>query len=456
MALKFLNKKSWHTGGLKQIEAVWKAEQKDAAEKSKLEELRREKEKEREQEELKRLQEEAGLVVRQDRLDFLYEGSIALGAQHQAPSAEEYLLGKPLTAVPGSLFVEASALPTANEAWARLHGDPLLQIRQQEQAALARIKQNPVKMEQIQKQASLEKSKRDAMKKEDKRKRKEEKKQRKLQAKAGTDSHNRHDDEVVGSQHKRHRDDSSVDRKHDVEHDRDRIKYRDSDRDRGREMDIGRDRERDKDGDRNRDMYRDKGGDRRRDRVDDHRDRVRHDDLRGAERDIGGDRDREVHRDRRHHERERRCGNDDEERNTHRNGHVKEERRDDVAVEADAARKRPREDDADVKPSALVKRAPHRPGRMTDEERARRLAEMSVDAEVHEKQRVERLMSARHAEQREAEAQLVGKHASFMDAAGQSVYGAGAVSRGTVEESVRRRAHFRQRDTGDAKAFQRG
>ncbi len=46
-----------------------------------------------------------------------------------------------LTAVPGSLFMGEDVTKSANEQWARLHSDPLLQIRQQEQAALKSIKQ---------------------------------------------------------------------------------------------------------------------------------------------------------------------------------------------------------------------------------------------------------------------------------------------------------------------------
>ncbi|KAK3042411.1 hypothetical protein RJ639_002457 [Escallonia herrerae] len=41
MALKFLNKKGWHTGNLRNIENVWKAEKKHDAEQKKLEELRK-------------------------------------------------------------------------------------------------------------------------------------------------------------------------------------------------------------------------------------------------------------------------------------------------------------------------------------------------------------------------------------------------------------------------------
>ena len=62
MALKFLNKKGWHTGSLRNIENVWKAEQKHEAEQKKLEELRKQIQEERERNEFRLLQEKAGLV----------------------------------------------------------------------------------------------------------------------------------------------------------------------------------------------------------------------------------------------------------------------------------------------------------------------------------------------------------------------------------------------------------
>lgn len=62
MALKFLNKKGWHTGSLRNIENVWKAEQKRDAEEKKLEELRKQIHEERERSEFRLLQEQAGLV----------------------------------------------------------------------------------------------------------------------------------------------------------------------------------------------------------------------------------------------------------------------------------------------------------------------------------------------------------------------------------------------------------
>lgn len=56
-------------------------------------------------------------------------------------------------AVPGALFDEKPH--SANDAWRKLHSDPLLLIRQREQEALARIKNNPVKMAMIKKSVSF-------------------------------------------------------------------------------------------------------------------------------------------------------------------------------------------------------------------------------------------------------------------------------------------------------------
>ncbi|THU65082.1 hypothetical protein C4D60_Mb01t33390 [Musa balbisiana] len=103
MALKFLNKKGWHTGSLRNIENVWKAKQKHEAEQCKLEDLRKQIQDERKKSKFRLLQEQAGLVPeapipkfpslapcfpdivllsgidlirRQERLDFLYESGL--------------------------------------------------------------------------------------------------------------------------------------------------------------------------------------------------------------------------------------------------------------------------------------------------------------------------------------------------------------------------------------------
>lgn len=59
---------------------------------------------------------------------------------------------------PGALFSgdappdEKPVVPNANEMWQRMHSDPLLLIKQQEQQALSRIRSNPVQMAMIRKE----------------------------------------------------------------------------------------------------------------------------------------------------------------------------------------------------------------------------------------------------------------------------------------------------------------
>lgn len=102
-------------------------------------------------------------------MDFLYESGLAVG---KASSSDGF---KPLeqsvvpndeaqqqqqqqkskagaAAGPGALFEEKPQ--SANDAWRKLHSDPLLLIRQREQEALARVKNNPVQMEMIRKSVS--------------------------------------------------------------------------------------------------------------------------------------------------------------------------------------------------------------------------------------------------------------------------------------------------------------
>ncbi|KAH7546929.1 hypothetical protein FEM48_Zijuj01G0252900 [Ziziphus jujuba var. spinosa] len=202
MALKFLNKKGWHTGSLRNIENVWKAEQKHDAEQKKLEELR------------KQIQEERERSDKQERLEFLYESGLAVGKggasegfkaleafpkNDDAPSTSSasasmvfflfhlfmcsflsilcmylfiyiakiriffFFFGGPKTkslillqqqsSVPGALFEDKPQ--SANDSWRKLHSDPLLMIRQREQEALSRIKNNPVQMAIIRKSVSF-------------------------------------------------------------------------------------------------------------------------------------------------------------------------------------------------------------------------------------------------------------------------------------------------------------
>ena len=61
-ALAFLAKKSWHTKNMKNVERVWEAEQEKERERKRVAELRKEIDDERRELELRRMQEDAGLV----------------------------------------------------------------------------------------------------------------------------------------------------------------------------------------------------------------------------------------------------------------------------------------------------------------------------------------------------------------------------------------------------------
>jgi hypothetical protein len=167
----FLNKKTWHPGGFKQArhdwrvflcclltlpqqEEVWKREQAKAQEERRLDELKKQIAEEREAQDLQRVAQEAGLVTcvrwtkvslqysppflncsKAERLEFMYKGPLADGPMTAMPPRPA---GVPAAAsiapVPSSaaraLGVYTDDTPKArNEAWARLHGDPMLLVR---------------------------------------------------------------------------------------------------------------------------------------------------------------------------------------------------------------------------------------------------------------------------------------------------------------------------------------
>uniref|UniRef100_A0AAV1V683 CBF1-interacting co-repressor CIR N-terminal domain-containing protein n=1 Tax=Peronospora matthiolae TaxID=2874970 RepID=A0AAV1V683_9STRA len=190
MSLAFLSKKSWHTANLRNVEKVWIAEQKHAAEEKKVAELRKNIEQERQLQELRQLQADQGnKSAAIERVDWMYEGPSAA----REKTAEEFLLGKEYkgedekTAVEdvdlsattkyGSLAMTKSALPV-NDAFQRLHEDPMMLIRKRQQAAREEVLKNPVKMKRIKDEVDrlkhIKKAKK-ASKKEKKQARKDEK-----------------------------------------------------------------------------------------------------------------------------------------------------------------------------------------------------------------------------------------------------------------------------------------
>eukprot|EP00850_Spirogloea_muscicola_P018538 SM000171S03227 [mRNA] locus=s171:176832:178964:+ [translate_table: standard] len=545
-ALKFLNKKGWHTGSLHNVERVWKAEQKRDAEQKKLEELQKQIVEERQAQELRALQEQAGIVPRQERLEFLYDSGLGVGKGSSA--AEEHLLGKPLADDrQGDADAAAAAAPwavakggcdgpgapppekkpSANDAWRKLHSDPLLLIRQQEQAALAHIRSNPVKMDAIKKQVEAEKKKRKeerrAAKAERKRLRREERLQRKKVAgsqpgdsghsngSSGMDSPeaNRgagverrqqkaghaYDGELAGEERGWNRNDGrSVHavgrdgRSHDRAWEREREMEVEGERDRERRErkrhdDKGRVRESEGRTGRSRERAEESKTEREGGRAaDSKREREREREGRGGERRADTERLRlqpgaaDLGTDRRSAVTERRGDAQDEEPEARSTGIDGQElhngSRDgpkyglDMArgallqSPAPPARQGFRLKDMEPAPPKLPAPAPprvrHQVGQLSEEEKAAQLAAMREDAEVHEEQRWERLKRARERDAAEdARSAREPAARTFIDAANRAVYGAGKGGSTSIEESLRRRAHFRDRGGFDKTAFRR-
>ncbi|KAJ3573054.1 hypothetical protein NP233_g2688 [Leucocoprinus birnbaumii] len=160
-------KKSWHPLLLKNQERVWLEEKKALEEKKKLDQLRKEKEEERQLQELQRMQEE------QNRQKAAGETRM-----------DDYLLGKKrvdkiLTADDnaklGASHKNFIAIQNANNArdiQAKIREDPLLAIKQQEQAAYQSLMSNPLRLREMQERNGIQPKK-------DKKERKREKEERK-------------------------------------------------------------------------------------------------------------------------------------------------------------------------------------------------------------------------------------------------------------------------------------
>lgn len=450
MALKFLNKKGWHTGSLRNIENVWKAEQKHEAEKRKLEELKKQIHDEREAQEFRHLQEQAGLVPKQERLEFLYDSGLAVGRN----STDDYLLGKPLeekkseedvskvSAAPGALFVEEKP-QSANDAWRKLHTDPLLLIRQQEQAALARIKNNPVKMDLI-KRSVQEKivNKEKRKHKDGKIKKHKEKRRKKHHSRATselTDTALKGDDyeRKRGSFEKEPRTGSpmstgrSPKRKYSSPtkvsesslraHDNARKQHNSPER-----RSLGSPRRRQDTPTRGNAGYKE-----------------RHESPERSPKRRHGSPERR-------HDRSRKRYDNSDTFDTGRRKDLSEEKGDHNKV-----------GHADIGSNFMEKnkqKSKQESRKLTEEEKAARLKAMQNDADAHEEQRWHRLKKASDTDRlEEARGLLPSSSRNFVDQTARDIYGAARGGSTSVEESVRRRSHFIDRSLGDSNfnTFQR-
>lgn len=159
-------KKSWHPSTLRNIERVWKAEQKHEVEKQKIEQLQKELAEERAREEIHQFAENQGVIKKkEEKLDWMYQGPAAM------VNRDEYLLGRKIDktfetlqpienggesskdegAEDRSMFSCQNLSGTATVDLAnKIREDPLFNIMKKEKEERKNLLTNPVKMKQLQ------------------------------------------------------------------------------------------------------------------------------------------------------------------------------------------------------------------------------------------------------------------------------------------------------------------
>ncbi|CAL8469997.1 g9539 [Coccomyxa elongata] len=473
--LAFLNKKTWHPGRIQNQEEKWKREQAAAKEKSKLDEIRKQIAEERQREEIEAVAHAAGVKDKSDKLDWMYQGGMVARAEADKRNEEQLLGAKPMQiqeAAVSNRANETIKLPTfyaedtaasANEVWQRIHSDPLFAIRQQEIAARKSIASNPVKMDAIKKEvaqiqaaqqaAKLQKKAAKLAKKDAKRAKREERKVEKRHAK------------LKGAAAE---DGEGVDGRSNSEHPRKRTRTASPERRDDRDMA--------RTGAQHAEKHRRNEGERERHRDHDHhRSRDGHSNGHSRIREEDGGRDREEHK---------RGDRDGHENGHHHRDHGERDRprvytdgasaqgadlkyglnyggaapqalqKDNRSELAAATQKRleeaaaKKEEEAQKAAQRHVRRE-YKTGRMTEEERQRRLAEMAGNAEVHEEARWARQKRARDADAAEEQANAIaaageqqpGGTAAFLKSATAEVYGtSGDVA--SLEDRVGRRKYY--------------
>jgi len=186
-------KKSWHPLLLKNQERVWLEEKKALEEKKKLDQLRKEKEEERQLQELQRLQEEQTGKKRQEKLDWMY-ATPATGSSQNQNDLEDYLLGKKRVdkilvgdenekvGAAHKNFIATQYANTVRDTAAKIREDPLLAIKQQEQAAYEALMANPLRLREMQERNGIKPKKEKKDKKEKKKHRKDKHRDRDVSA----------------------------------------------------------------------------------------------------------------------------------------------------------------------------------------------------------------------------------------------------------------------------------
>ena len=159
-------KKSWHPLLMSNQRRVWEEEQKALDERKRIEQMMKERQEERNLQEIQEMQEAAGGTKRAQRVEWMYSGPSA-GQQGTTEEMEGYLLGK--RRIDGLIkgtenkklekgaseesFMALKKANTARDTAAKIREDPLLAIKQKEQAAYEALMNDPVSRRRLLKEA---------------------------------------------------------------------------------------------------------------------------------------------------------------------------------------------------------------------------------------------------------------------------------------------------------------
>ena len=162
-------KKSWHPLLMSNQRRVWEEEQKALDERKRIEQMMKERQEERNLQEIQEMQEAAGGTKRAQRVEWMYSGPSA-GQQGTTEEMEGYLLGK--RRIDGLLkgtenkklekgateesFMALQNANTARDTAAKIREDPMLAIKQKEQAAYESLMNDPVSRRRLLKEAGHE------------------------------------------------------------------------------------------------------------------------------------------------------------------------------------------------------------------------------------------------------------------------------------------------------------
>ena len=159
-------KKSWHPVLMSNQRRVWEEEKKALDERKRIDQMMKERQEERNIQEIQEIQEAAGGTKRAQRVEWMYSGPSA-GQTGTTEEMEGYLLGKRridglIKGTENKKLEKAStedsfmALQNANtvrDTAAKIREDPMLAIKQREQAAYEALMNDPVSRRRLLKEA---------------------------------------------------------------------------------------------------------------------------------------------------------------------------------------------------------------------------------------------------------------------------------------------------------------